>query len=32
MKAIYEKSADEFSYKSHNAQDVSDEDIYVPLR
>ncbi len=32
MKAIYEKSAEEFSYKSYNAQDISDEDIYVPLK
>ncbi len=32
MVAIYTKPADEFSYKKHNAQDVSDEDIYIPMK
>ncbi|MBE6586818.1 MAG: LytR family transcriptional regulator [Ruminococcaceae bacterium] len=32
IKAVYEKPADELSFEKHNAQDVSDEDIYVPLK
>lgn len=30
--AVYEKPADELNFEKHNAQDVSDEDIYVPLK
>jgi anionic cell wall polymer biosynthesis LytR-Cps2A-Psr (LCP) family protein len=30
--AVYEKAADELDFDKHNAQDVSDEDIYVPLK
>ncbi len=30
--AAYEKPADELDFEKHNAQDVSDEDIYVPLK
>ncbi|MBQ4067326.1 MAG: LCP family protein [Clostridia bacterium] len=32
MLAVYEKPAEELDYKEHNAQDVSDEDIYIPLK
>lgn len=32
MMEVYEKPASEFSFEKHNAQDVSDEDIYVPLK
>lgn len=30
--AVYEKAAEELDFDKHNAQDVSDEDIYVPLK
>ncbi len=32
MKAVYEKPAAELEFDKHNAQDVSNEDIYVPLK
>lgn len=30
--AVYEKAAEDLNFEKHNAQDVSDEDIYVPLK
>ena len=32
MKTVYEKLAAALDYDKHNAQDVSDEDIYIPLK
>ncbi len=32
MKTVYEKPAAELDYDRHNAQDVSDEDIYIPMK
>lgn len=32
MVAVYEKSAEELDFEKHNAQDVSNEDIYIPLK
>lgn len=32
MCEVYEMSAEELDFEKHNAQDVSDEDIYVPLK
>lgn len=32
MTAVYEKPAAELDFDKHNAQDVSNEDIYIPLK
>lgn len=32
MLSVYEKPGDEVHFEKHNAQDISDEDIYIPLK